>query len=273
MLAQVLFWDEITRTDLKTLESNFFVVTPIRESGGKMNARNFICVSRLKGFSGIVACLMLIIFALPIQAGNREEYDHIANFNFVVEIQGMPVGRFVDELYSKTGGAEYKDEEEFLQIKRPDNCTYINHVLKNESKDATLTELRFFGTSFREVLSVDDSEEQTEVPVIMLNVDMEKSDLDWLRTTQSGTCVDETGGLQTWTMSDTIILVPDHAVLMDDYVWYDADNTEIGPLIWGRYALLESVETGHCADNMEPLRYVPDPDNPGNWIPAFCLTD
>ena len=66
----------------------------------------------------------------------------------------------------------------------------------------------------------------------------------WLTNHDSG--VDEDGN--TWTYFVKIIAVPDDASLSEG-IWYAADGTEIGPVIWGSFAVIQQVVTGSPPDD------------------------
>jgi hypothetical protein len=68
----------------------------------------------------------------------------------------------------------------------------------------------------------------------------------WETNHMSGT--DETG---TWTYFCKIVAVPADATLTAG-VWYAADGTEIGPAIWGEFAILQEVESGSGAIYVSP---------------------
>ena len=57
-----------------------------------------------------------------------------------------------------------------------------------------------------------------------------------------------------------IIAAPDDAYKQDGY-WYAADGTEIGPVIWGSFATIQTVENDPCA-GIEGVQYI-SPDHPG----------
>jgi len=50
-------------------------------------------------------------------------------------------------------------------------------------------------------------------------------------------------GKDHWTYFVKIVAVPEDAVLNAD-IWYTADGTEIGPEIWGAFAIVQEVESG-----------------------------
>ena len=61
-----------------------------------------------------------------------------------------------------------------------------------------------------------------------------------------------------------IIAVPEDATKTDG-VWYNGDGTEIGPDIWGQFAIIQEVENDPC-NGIEGVQYK-SPDHPGlgNW--------
>ena len=63
---------------------------------------------------------------------NRREFDHIGNFNFKVEIEGVTVGAFrnVEGLDSETEIVELQDGDDIVLRKRPGRTKYSNIVLK-----------------------------------------------------------------------------------------------------------------------------------------------
>ena len=76
-------------------------------------------------------------------ADNRREHDHIGQFNFLIEIQGLTAGRFkgVDGLDSETEVIEYQDGDDLLLRKRPGRTKYSNLVLKRGYADKSMQEL------------------------------------------------------------------------------------------------------------------------------------
>jgi len=63
---------------------------------------------------------------------NRREHDHIGNFNFKVEIEGVTQGAFrnVEGLDSETEIVEYQDGDDIILRKRPGRTKYSNVTLK-----------------------------------------------------------------------------------------------------------------------------------------------
>lgn len=63
---------------------------------------------------------------------NRRQFDHIGNFNFKIEIEGVTQGAFrnVEGLDSETEIIEYQDGDDLVLRKRPGRTKYSNVVLK-----------------------------------------------------------------------------------------------------------------------------------------------
>ncbi len=68
----------------------------------------------------------------------------------------------------------------------------------------------------------------------------------WETNHMQGT--DESG---TWTYFCKIVAAPADATLIGG-VWYAADGTEIGPAIWGAFAIIQEVESGSGATYVSP---------------------
>jgi hypothetical protein len=69
----------------------------------------------------------------------------------------------------------------------------------------------------------------------------------WLTNHMSGD--DGNGG--TWTYFTKIVAAPADATLTNG-VWYGADGTEIGPVIWGSFATIQEVESGVGVTYLSP---------------------
>lgn len=54
-----------------------------------------------------------------------------------------------------------------------------------------------------------------------------------------------------WTYFVKIVAVPEDAEAVDG-IWYAADGTEIGPVIWGAFAIIQTVESGEGATYVSP---------------------
>jgi len=76
-------------------------------------------------------------------ADNRRDFDHIGQFNFIIEIEGLTAGRFkaVDGLDSETEVIEYQDGDDLILRKRPGRTKYSNVVLKRGYADKSMEEL------------------------------------------------------------------------------------------------------------------------------------
>ena len=63
---------------------------------------------------------------------NRRAHDHIGQFNFKVEVEGVTQGAFrnVEGLDSETEIVEYQDGEDIILRKRPGRTKYSNVTLK-----------------------------------------------------------------------------------------------------------------------------------------------
>jgi hypothetical protein len=82
----------------------------------------------------------------------------------------------------------------------------------------------------------------------------------WETNHQSGSYVDDDGRMCNWNYFVKIVAVPTDATLVNG-IWYSADGTEIGPEIWGQFAIIQQVENDPCA-GIHGLQYV-SPENAG----------
>jgi hypothetical protein len=86
----------------------------------------------------------------------------------------------------------------------------------------------------------------------------------WETNHQSGEYIGEDGQVCKWNYFVKIVAAPADAVL-DGGTWYAADGTEIGPSIWGEFAIIQQVENDPCA-GIHGLQYVsPDHAGLGGW--------
>ncbi len=86
----------------------------------------------------------------------------------------------------------------------------------------------------------------------------------WLTNHQAGSYDDGNGGTCNWEYFVKIIAVPADATLSGEN-WYAADGTEIGPVIWGSFAIIQQVENDPCAGK-HGLQYLsPDHAGFGGW--------
>jgi len=86
----------------------------------------------------------------------------------------------------------------------------------------------------------------------------------WLTNHQSGEYETEEGETCKWNYFVKIVAVPADANLVGA-IWYTADGTEIGPAIWGAFAIIQEVENDPCA-GIHGAQYI-SPTRPGlgNW--------
>lgn len=82
----------------------------------------------------------------------------------------------------------------------------------------------------------------------------------WETNHLSGVYLDANGESCHWTDFVKIIAVPADATKADG-VWYAADGTEIGPDIWGAFAVIQEVYNDPC-EGYHGLLYL-SPDHPG----------
>lgn len=82
----------------------------------------------------------------------------------------------------------------------------------------------------------------------------------WETNHQSGTYIEEDGKSCHWNYFVKIIAVPADADL-DGGIWYAADGTEIGPVIWGSFAIIQQVNNDPCA-GFHGIEYL-SPAGPG----------
>ena len=67
----------------------------------------------------------------------------------------------------------------------------------------------------------------------------------WETNHQWGTYVGDDGETCRWNYFVKIVAVPEDAILTDG-IWYTADGTEIGPVIWGAFAIIQEVSNDPC---------------------------
>ena len=63
-----------------------------------------------------------------------------------------------------------------------------------------------------------------------------------------------------WSYFVKIVAAPSDA-FVEGGVWYEADGTEIGPVIWGSFAIIQEVESDPCA-GIHGAQYI-SPAGPG----------
>jgi hypothetical protein len=82
----------------------------------------------------------------------------------------------------------------------------------------------------------------------------------WTTNHQFGEYVDEEGNTCQWDYFVKIVAAPFDATSTDG-VWYAADGTEIGPVIWGEFAVIQEVYNEPCA-GVHGIEYL-SPVGPG----------
>lgn len=82
----------------------------------------------------------------------------------------------------------------------------------------------------------------------------------WVTNHQSGEYEGEDDKTCKWTYFVKIVKAPEDADVTDG-IWYAADGTKIGEVIWGAYAIVQQVENDHCA-GIHGAQYI-SPVGPG----------
>ena len=86
----------------------------------------------------------------------------------------------------------------------------------------------------------------------------------WLTNHQSGEYEGEEGEICKWNYFVKIVAAPADAYV-DGGFWYNADETEIGPVTWGAFAIIQQVENDSCL-GLHGLQYLsPVRAGLGNW--------
>jgi hypothetical protein len=86
----------------------------------------------------------------------------------------------------------------------------------------------------------------------------------WLTNHQKGEYLDDNGKKCRWNYFVKIVAAPADAY-KDAGMWYTAEGVEIGPVIWGEFAIIEQVENDPCA-GIHGMQYVsPDHAGLGGW--------
>ena len=86
----------------------------------------------------------------------------------------------------------------------------------------------------------------------------------WLTNHQSGEYEGEDGSLCKWNYFVKIVAAPADATVVDGN-WVNADGTEIGPVIWGEFAIIQEVSNDPCAGQHGIQYNSPDHNGLGNW--------
>jgi hypothetical protein len=68
----------------------------------------------------------------------------------------------------------------------------------------------------------------------------------WTTNHQSGTYEDDDGNECRWSYFVKIVAAPADAYKLGG-TWFDASGTEIGPVIWGEFAIVQQVDNDPCA--------------------------
>ncbi|WP_167617803.1 hypothetical protein [Maribellus sediminis] len=86
----------------------------------------------------------------------------------------------------------------------------------------------------------------------------------WLTNHISGVTVNEDGSECKWNYFTKIIAVPEDAQKVDG-IWYTAEGTEIGPVIWGQFATIQEVSKDPCTGDHGLLYKSMDHTGFGGW--------
>lgn len=91
----------------------------------------------------------------------------------------------------------------------------------------------------------------------------------WETNHQFGSYEDGNGGVCNWNYFGKIIAAPAGAVQIYDvvrgWIWYSTDGIEIGPVIWGSFAVIQRIYNDPCAGD-HGLEYLsPDHAGFGGW--------
>lgn len=87
----------------------------------------------------------------------------------------------------------------------------------------------------------------------------------WLTNHQSGE-YEQDGEVCKWNYFVKIVAVPSDATLAAGY-WYTVDGTEIGPAIWGEFAIIQEVSNDDCTGDHGRLYVSPDGAGLGHYAP------
>ncbi len=86
----------------------------------------------------------------------------------------------------------------------------------------------------------------------------------WETNHQKGTYLDSNGQTCHWEYFVKIIAAPADAEIVNG-VWYTAGGIEIGPVIWGEFATIQSVYNDPCAEATGKEYLSPDHAGFGGW--------
>lgn len=76
----------------------------------------------------------------------------------------------------------------------------------------------------------------------------------WLTNHARGSYEGSEGQTCLWSDFVKIVAVPEDAVQTSN-TWYDADGTEIGPSIWGQFAIIQEVSSDPCGQSTDLMNY------------------
>jgi hypothetical protein len=86
----------------------------------------------------------------------------------------------------------------------------------------------------------------------------------WLTNHQSGEYIGADGQICQWNYFVKIVAAPADAEAVDG-IWYNADGVEMGPVIWGAFAIIQQVENDPC-EGVHGLQFSsPDHNGFGGW--------
>jgi len=86
----------------------------------------------------------------------------------------------------------------------------------------------------------------------------------WETNHMFGTYINEDGEECHWNYFVKIVAVPADAYL-DGGIWYAADGTEIGPEIWGSFAVIQEISNDPCAGEHGAIYVSPAGPGFGKW--------
>ena len=86
----------------------------------------------------------------------------------------------------------------------------------------------------------------------------------WLTNLQRGTYIGNNGNVCNWEYFVKIVAAPLDATA-NNGIWHNADGTEIGPVIWGSFAIIQQVENDPCAGIVGLQFHSPDHSGLGSW--------
>lgn len=86
----------------------------------------------------------------------------------------------------------------------------------------------------------------------------------WLTNHQWGSYLGDDGKMHKWNYFCKIVAVPTDATKVDG-IWYTADNTEIGPVIWGAFAIIQQISNDPAYEEHGVLYKSPAGPGFGKW--------